>query len=71
MPTLPYPSFLPTPSTWNPDKAETEGDGEDFLRRRRGSRNHDFPHQRPQPRGWAYPTRTGRYCQQPRTHTRL
>src|ERR1035441_2403131 len=65
MPTLPYPSFLPTPNTWNPDKTETGRDGDDFLPRRRGSRNHDFRHQRRQPCGWAYTIYSGRYCQQP------
>jgi hypothetical protein len=71
MPTLPYPSFLPDPNTWNPDKTVTGRDGDNLLHRRREPRLRDFRHQRRQPYGCAYPTCTGRYCQQPATHTRL
>jgi hypothetical protein len=51
MPTFSYPSFLPTPNTWNPGRTEAGRDGDDFLHRRRGSLNHDFRHQRRQPCG--------------------
>jgi hypothetical protein len=30
MPTLPYPSSLPTPNTWDPDKTKTGRDGDYF-----------------------------------------
>jgi hypothetical protein len=53
---LPYPSFLPDPNSWNPDKTETGRDGDNLLHRWRGPRSRDFRHQRRQPYGWAYPT---------------
>jgi hypothetical protein len=41
MPTLPYPSSLPTPNAWNPDKADGRRNGYNFLHWRwRWRRNH-------------------------------